>query len=101
LRQEIPARSVGRGIGHFFGALRIDAFIDPDEFKSQIDDWIQTFRSTKPQPGSPGVMIPGDPERQAEQLRLKEGIPLILPVVQELQDISRQTGIPFEDPSSI
>jgi LDH2 family malate/lactate/ureidoglycolate dehydrogenase len=95
LRQEIPARSVGKGIGHFFGAMRIDAFIDVEEFKSQIDDWIHTFRNTKPQPGSPGVLIPGDPERQAEQERAKSGIPLVLPVIEELRDISQKTGIPF------
>jgi len=29
LRQEIPERSVGKGIGHFFGAMRIDGFIEP------------------------------------------------------------------------
>jgi hypothetical protein len=43
LRQEIPARSVGKGIGHFFGAMQIDGFIDKDEFKKQIDEWIQVF----------------------------------------------------------
>src|SRR6266404_4275793 len=48
LRQEVPARSVGKGIGHFFGALRIDGFIEADEFKRQIDDFIRTFRATKP-----------------------------------------------------
>lgn len=96
LRQEIPARSVGRGIGHFFGAMRIDAFIDPDEFKSQIDDWIETFRQTPPQPGTPGVVIPGDPEREAEQQRRQHGVPLIQPVIDELRDISQQTGIAFD-----
>lgn len=96
LRQEIPSRSVGKGIGHFFGAMKIDAFMDLDEFKSQIDDWIQTFRATKPQPGTDGVVIPGDPERIAEVERLKSGIPLVLPVVEELRDISQQTGIEFD-----
>ncbi|MBX3416827.1 MAG: Ldh family oxidoreductase [Pirellulaceae bacterium] len=96
LRQEIPSRSVGRGIGHFFGAMSIEAFIDLDEFKTQIDEWIAVFRGTKPQPGSPGVIVPGDPEREAEAIRSKDGIPLVLPVVEELRDISRQTGIPFE-----
>jgi L-2-hydroxycarboxylate dehydrogenase (NAD+) len=66
LRQEIPARAVGKGIGHFFGALRIEAFIDETEFKRQIDDWIRTFRATRPMPGTEGVRIPGDPEREAE-----------------------------------
>ena len=54
LRQEIPTRSVGKGIGHFFGALRIDGFIEPDEFKRQIDEWIRVFRATRPAPGTTG-----------------------------------------------
>ena len=96
LRQEIPSRSVGKGIGHFFGAMRIDAFIDPTEFKQQIDDWIQTFRNTSPQPGTEGVLIPGDPEREAERIRSEQGIPLVKPVVEDLRDISRRTGIAFD-----
>jgi L-2-hydroxycarboxylate dehydrogenase (NAD+) len=96
LRQEIPARSVGKGIGHFFGAMQIDGFIDKDEFKKQIDEWIQVFRKTKPAPGTHGPLIPGDPEREAEALRSKAGIPLLKPVVDDLLDISGKTGIPFK-----
>ena len=96
LRQEIPSRSVGKGIGHFFGAMKIEAFIDVEEFKSQIDDYIDTFRATRPQPGSPGVLIPGDPEREAHEVRQTEGIPLVVPVVEELRDISNKTGIEFD-----
>ena len=95
LRQEIPARSVGKGIGHFFGAMQIDGFIDKDEFKKQVDDWIQVFRKTKPAPGTNGPLIPGDPEREAEAIRSKQGIPLLKPVVDDLIDISKKTGIPF------
>ncbi len=93
LRQEIPARSVGKGIGHFFGALQISAFIDVDEFKSQIDDWIDTLRATRPRPGVEAVLIPGDPERLAEAERSKLGIPLVPAVVAELRDIAERTGI--------
>ena len=96
LRQQLPERSVGKGIGHFFGALQIDAFIDVDEFKRQIDDWVRTMRATKPQSGSPGVRIPGDPEREFEARRRIEGIPLVMPVVEELRDISKQIEIPFD-----
>jgi LDH2 family malate/lactate/ureidoglycolate dehydrogenase len=95
LRQEVPARSVGKGIGHFFGAMQIDAFIDKDEFKRQIDEWIRDFRNTKPAPGTGGPLIPGDPEREAEAIRSANGVPLIRPVVEDLLDISRKTGIPF------
>jgi len=95
LRQEIPARSVGKGIGHFFGAMRIDGFIEADEFKRQIDDYVRTFRATRPAPGTNGPLIPGDPEREAEQMRSKQGIPLIMPVIEELRVISKKIGIPF------
>src|SRR5258708_4464358 len=95
LRQEIPARSVGEGIGHFFGAVRIDGFIEADEFKRQMDDFIRTFRATKPAPGTNGPLIPGDPEREAEKVRSKDGVPLIMPVVEELRAISKKIGIPF------
>lgn len=99
LRQEIPTRSVGKGIGHFFGALRIDAFIDKDEFKRQIDELVRTLRKARPAPGTNGPLVPGDPEREAETIRRREGIPLVMPVVEELRDISRQTGIPLRGAS--
>src|ERR671910_1927277 len=83
------------GSGHFFGALQIDGFIDKDEFKKQIDEWIRVFRKTKPAPGTKGPLIPGDPEREAEAVRREEGIPLIKPVVDDLLDISKRTGIEF------
>ena len=96
LRQEILKRSVGKGIGHFFGAMRIDGFIGVDEFKRQIDEYIRVFRATKPAPGTNGPLIPGDPEREAEKERRQNGVPLIIPVVEELRDISQKTGIPLE-----
>jgi LDH2 family malate/lactate/ureidoglycolate dehydrogenase len=96
LRQTIPTRSVGKGIGHFFGAMRIDGFIDADSFKSQVDDYIRVFRATKPAPNTSGPLIPGDPEREAEAIRRKNGVPLILPVVNDLRELSRKSGIPFD-----
>ena len=96
LRQEVPARSVGKGIGHAFGAMRIDGFIDPAEFKAQMDDWVRTFRATKPAPGTDGVVIPGDPERQSEAERRVTGVPLLPAVVADLREISARTGIPLD-----
>ena len=63
---------------------------------AQTDDWIHVFRNTKPAPGTSGPLIPGGPEREAEGIRNKEGIPLLKPVVDDLLDISKKTGIPFE-----
>ncbi len=88
LRQEVPGRSVGRGIGHFVGALRVDGFIDPDEFGRRVDEWVRVFRAARPAPGTPGVVIPGDPERRAEAERLVAGVPPAPAVVAGLRDIA-------------
>lgn len=98
LRQEVPERSVGKGIGHYFSLMEIDGFMDVDEFKKRIDEWIAVFRKTKPAKGQNAVLIPGDPEHREEAIRRKNGIPLVPPVVKDLQEISVQTGIPFSLP---
>jgi L-2-hydroxycarboxylate dehydrogenase (NAD+) len=96
LRQPDPGRRVGKGIGHFFGAMRVDAFRDLGEFKSQVDHFVRTLRATRPAPGTSGPLIPGDPEREAEKERSQSGVPLLDPVIQDLREISRRTGVPFE-----
>jgi LDH2 family malate/lactate/ureidoglycolate dehydrogenase len=97
LRQEVPSRSVGKGIGHFFGAMEIAGFMDVNEFKQRIDEWIEVFRNTKPAAGTNGPLIPGDPEHQEQAIRTQLGIPLLPAVIEDLKDISKQTGIPFRD----
>jgi LDH2 family malate/lactate/ureidoglycolate dehydrogenase len=76
--------------------MQIDGFIDKDEFKKQIDDWIHVFRNTKPALDTNGPLIPGDPEREAEAITSKQGIPLLKSVVDDLLDISQKTGIQFK-----
>lgn len=72
----MPENMPGKGLGHFFGAMRIDAFRPADEFKHHMDNWIKRFRNASPAPGYDKVLIPGDPEREMEALRMKDGIPL-------------------------
>lgn len=91
------ARRVGKGIGHFFGAMRIDGFIDPNEFKTQIDEYRKVFYSTKPAKGTSGPILPGDPEHKEEKKRLVEGVPLVMPVVRDLQKIAQTLGMKFLD----
>src|SRR5215213_2472830 len=58
----MPEDMPGEGIGHFFGAMRIDGFRPADEFKQHMDHWIERFRSAKPIDENQKVLIPGDPE---------------------------------------
>ena len=86
---------VGEGIGHFFGALRIDAFRPAFEFKTHMDIWIKRFRNATTINETNKVIIPGDPERRMDQLRRKEGIPLLDTVVKDLQSLSEQYQVKF------
>lgn len=90
-----PANPVGKGIGHFFGAMRIDAFRPASEFKKHMDTWITRFRNAKPVEGRARVLIPGDPERETNLLRLRDGIPLNEKVVEDLKDLSKKFGVQF------
>jgi LDH2 family malate/lactate/ureidoglycolate dehydrogenase len=53
-----------------------------------MDKWIQRFRSASTIEGYEQVLIPGDPEREMESERLERGIPLLRPVVEDLQFLS-------------
>ncbi len=86
---------VGAGIGHFFGAMRVDAFRPADEFKEHMDQWITRFRETKTVEGQEKVLIPGDPEREMEEERIKKGIPLLPPVIKDLQELSKKLKVEF------
>ncbi|HNJ55125.1 MAG: Ldh family oxidoreductase [Chitinophagaceae bacterium] len=84
----IPAQQPGKGIGHFLGAMRIDAFRPADEFKQHMDNWIKGFRNAKPIAGQEKVLVPGDPEREFEVERRKNGIPLLQQVVDDLNELA-------------
>lgn len=91
----MPQNMPGKGLGHFFGAMRIDAFRPASEFKSHMDNWIDRFRTATPAPGHEKVLIPGDPEREMETIRAKEGIPVVASVVADLQALAQKMGVPF------
>ena len=86
----MPAQQPGKGIGHFLGAMRIDAFRPAADFKKDMDHWIQGFRNAKTIPGEEKVLVPGDPEREFEVQRKKEGIPLLQQVTDDLQSLAEK-----------
>jgi LDH2 family malate/lactate/ureidoglycolate dehydrogenase len=86
----MPTGMPGKGIGHFFGAMRLDAFRPADEFKQQMDKWIQRFKTATPVDGQEKVLIPGDPERMMHAQRMKTGIPLLQSVVKDLNALAEK-----------
>ncbi|RYF89717.1 MAG: Ldh family oxidoreductase, partial [Chitinophagaceae bacterium] len=70
----MPENMPGKGIGHFFGAMRIDAFRTAEDFKANMDQWIRRFKSAETVEGEESVIIPGEPEVAMEADRRANGI---------------------------
>lgn len=83
----------GNGIGHFLGAMRIDAFRPASDFKEHMDLWINRFKdSVRTNPEVP-VLIPGEPEFDLYAEREVKGIPLNEVVVKDLQSLAEKLGL--------
>jgi LDH2 family malate/lactate/ureidoglycolate dehydrogenase len=74
----------GQGIGHFVGAMRVDGFRPIEDYKKNIDQWIERFKSATPINENQKVIIPGEPEYEAEQLNSKNGVPVNNKVLEDL-----------------
>jgi LDH2 family malate/lactate/ureidoglycolate dehydrogenase len=81
------------GIGHFFGAIRIDAFRPKDEFTRDMDDLVQRLKNAPKADGAKRIYIHGEKESEESERRLKQGIPLNPKVTEELRAIAKQLEI--------
>jgi LDH2 family malate/lactate/ureidoglycolate dehydrogenase len=90
---EPPTDPVGTGIGHFVGAMRVDGFRPVDEFKANMDNWIARFKSASTIDPAQKVIIPGEPELEAETYRKQNGISLVDAVVNDLNELAEKLKV--------
>ena len=93
---EPPNDPVGLGIGHFLGAMRVDGFRPADEFKANMDKWITRFKSASTVDPNQKVIIPGEPELEANADRQKNGIPIVDAVWDDLMGLAEKFDSPFK-----
>ena len=85
------------GTGHAFIAWRVDAFRELDDFKRDIDGMLSTLRANQVSDDYPGkqVLIPGDPESEAEARNRKDGIPVRRTVLKQMAEVAGECGVAF------
>ena len=81
--------------GHFFGAIRVDAFRPVTEFKRDMDRLIRELKSTPPIQGQNRVYVAGEIEFVTAEERAERGIPLLPSVLKGLREVSEQLGMPY------
>ena len=87
-----PPLSGKRNLGHFFGAIRIDAFAAPGEFKDRLQQLAEEIRA-EPSDGERRPMLPGDPEKRCTEERTRLGIPIPAVVLEELEELADELGV--------
>jgi len=82
-----------RYLGHFFGALRIDAFEEPERFKTRLQNMADSIRRQPRQDPDVAVQVPGDPEKAHQADREANGIPVNSTVLAQFETIAQELGI--------
>ena len=62
------------GITHFFGALRLDLFGEPEVLKGHIAEILSTIRSSEKVGGQDRIYIHGEKEAEAREKSLAQGV---------------------------
>ncbi len=91
LKMNAPAN-----VGHFFAAVHIDAFRDPQEFKADLDRLIQMMKDAPKAAGQERIYIHGEKEFELTEKNLRDGVPLLTEVVKGLREAGEQVGVPFD-----
>jgi LDH2 family malate/lactate/ureidoglycolate dehydrogenase len=85
----------GSDIGHFFAAIRIDAFRPVDEFKHDMDGLIQMLKESPKAEGRDRIFIAGEKEFERADRYAVEGVPLMEEMVNSLKKAGEAVGMEF------
>jgi LDH2 family malate/lactate/ureidoglycolate dehydrogenase len=84
-------------LGHFFGAISIEAFMDKSEFFQRMEQKISETVNSAPMEGFNRVYMPGQMEEEKKQKQIKEGIVLPTEIYEELQLTGNRYGIDIKN----
>ena len=80
-------------VSHFFGAIRIDRFRDAGEFRRDMDEMLRNLRGCPPAEGESRVYFAGQKEAEREREYVKDGIPILPKVFDQLCSIAQEQGV--------
>ncbi len=83
----------GADLGHFVLCLDPAAFGEPDEIGARVTDLGAEITGLPAAVGGPGVRLPGERRVRSTAHRAAEGIPLLPPILADLDAIAGRTGV--------
>jgi LDH2 family malate/lactate/ureidoglycolate dehydrogenase len=83
-------------VGHYFAAVRIDAFREVEEFKTHMDQMLQDLKDAPKAMGQERIYIHGEKEFELAEKYARDGVPLMAEVVEALTASGKAVGVPFD-----
>ena len=80
-------------VGHFFAALRVDAFRPLGDFKSAMDAMLHGLKASAKAEGESRIFVAGEKEFEREREYRSNGIPLYYRVADEIRQIGEDLGV--------
>ncbi len=80
-------------LGHFFIAVNIAAFTEPDNFKKATGDILRALRSSEKMPGQDRIYTAGEKEHLAWLERKDKGAPVTLKTREEIIEMRDEFGL--------
>jgi LDH2 family malate/lactate/ureidoglycolate dehydrogenase len=78
-----------------FLAIDVARFMPLDAFHHRMQSLVAMVKSSRPAKGYDEILVAGEPEWRAEELRRRDGIPLTDGVWQNLVQAAQQLGVPI------
>jgi LDH2 family malate/lactate/ureidoglycolate dehydrogenase len=92
----IPTQGLG-GNACFAIVIDIAHFIDLAQFRDSVDAFFGRLKRSRPAPGSPGVLIPGEPAAQQRAIRTREGFSVEDTTWEKIVAIAHAHDVTLED----
>ena len=80
---------------HFFLAIDVARFMPLEQFEARIEALVALVKSSRAAPGYEEVLVAGEPEWRAEEIRRREGIPLSVRVWRNLAQAAERLRVPL------
>ncbi|MDE2926569.1 MAG: Ldh family oxidoreductase [Acidobacteriota bacterium] len=89
-----PPEEEPQDTGHFFLALSVEHFMEPERFLTRVQDYVSQLKSSELAPGFDEVLVPGDPDWRMVEKSLQEGVRLEAATWKMLERLSAELGVP-------
>jgi LDH2 family malate/lactate/ureidoglycolate dehydrogenase len=80
-------------LGHFFMAVKVEAFVELDAFRRQVGEICRQLRASKKAPGAARIYTPGEKEHETWLYRKDKGVPFNDPLKASFRAVKERLGL--------